>query len=168
MPQNFVHERSYESRWKLLEAATARLDAAGGLPEIVDIVRSTARGIMSADGVTFVMREGDKCHYVDEDAIGQLWKGQRFPMVSCISGWAMLNGKTVAIPDVFNDPRIPLDVYRRTFVKSMVMAPVGLPDPFAAVGAYWRDKRDCSPREIETVEALAGAVAAAMRNAGAA
>ena len=31
------------------------------------------------------LREG---RYADEDAIGKLWKGQRFPMSTCISGWA--------------------------------------------------------------------------------
>ena len=31
------------------------------------------------------------CYYADEDAISPLWKGQRFPMSACISGWAMLN-----------------------------------------------------------------------------
>ena len=85
--------------------------------------------MISADGVTFVLRDYSNCHYVEEDAISPLWKGQRFPMTSCISGWAMMNNKTAVIPDIFADDRIPHEVYRKTFVKSLVMAPVGFDTP---------------------------------------
>lgn len=149
-------------RWKLLDAARERLMAARSQEEVIAIVRDTARNVTSADGVTFVLRENTHCHYVEEDAIGPLWKGQRFPMTSCISGWAMLNRKTAVIPDVFADDRIPHDVYRKTFVKSLVMTPVGLDTPLAAIGAYWRDKPMISPREVAAVESIAGMVADAM------
>ncbi len=125
-------------------------------------MRASARALCSADGVTFVLREYSFCHYVEEDAIGPLWKGQKFPMTSCISGWAMLNNKTAVVPDIFADPRIPHDVYRKTFVKSLIMAPVGMNTPLAAMGAYWRDQGQFSPREIAAVETLAGYVGAAM------
>ena len=39
-----------------------------------------------------------------EDAIEPLWKGQRFPLGQCISGWAMLNKRSVAIEDIYVDP----------------------------------------------------------------
>ena len=70
-----------------------------------------------------------------------MWKGQRFPISACISGWSMLHGQTVAIEDVFTDPRIPHDAYRRTFVKSLIMTPIMAPAPVAAIGAYWRERR---------------------------
>ncbi len=92
--------------------------------------------VCSADGVTFVLRDGDMCHYVEEDAIGPLWKGQRFPLNTCISGWAMLNSKTVVLRDIYADDRIPHDAYRKTFVKSLVMVPVRTMAPVAALGAY--------------------------------
>jgi len=38
--------------------------------------------VLAQDGYRF---------YADEDAIGPLWKGQRFPMDHCISGWAMVH-----------------------------------------------------------------------------
>src|ERR1700744_1446282 len=90
-----------DPRWKLLEVAGDRLEMARNRPEIIEIVRSCARGACSADGVTFVMREYSHCHYVEEDAISPLWKGQKFPMTVCIAGWAMINNKTAVIPDVF-------------------------------------------------------------------
>jgi GAF domain-containing protein len=157
-----------DPRWKLLTAAEDRLAGAWSLDDVIGVVRSTARAVLSADGVTFVLRDGDKCHYVEEDAISPLWKGQKFPLETCISGWAMLNGKTAAIPDIYLDPRIPQEAYRPTFVRSLVMAPVDLGAPVAAIGAYWRDKRGFTDREIAAIEHLAGAVAAAIRRAEAA
>ena len=157
-----------DPRWKLLEAARSRLITASSQDEIIAIVRSSARGMVSADGVTFVLRDRNHCHYVEEDAIGPLWKGQKFPLASCISGWAMVNNKTAVIPDIFADDRIPHDVYRKTFVKSLVMAPVGLDTPMAAIGAYWHDKPVISAREVGAVEAIAGMVGAAMRRTRAA
>ena len=47
-----------------------------------------------------------------------LWKGSRFPIQTCISGWAMLNGKAAVIPDIYRDQRIPHSLYRRTFVSA--------------------------------------------------
>src|SRR6201986_1009477 len=100
--------RNYtDPSWKLLEAASERLKLTTSLWEIVEIVRATARSIVAADGVTFVLRDGDKCHYVEEDAISPLWKGQRFPMEACISGWAMRNSKTAVLKDIYLDDRIP-------------------------------------------------------------
>ena len=73
---------------------------------------------MGADGLTVVLREGDQVYYAEEDAIGPLWKGQRFAIESCVSGWAMVHRQAVAIADIYADARVPLDAYRPTFVKS--------------------------------------------------
>ncbi len=154
-----------DPRWRLLGAARDRLAKAGSRDEIIEIVRGSARAITSADGVTFVLREGNHCYYVEEDAVGPLWKGQKFPMNTCISGWAMVNRSTAVVPDIFKDDRIPHDVYRKTFVRSLVMVPVGFDTPVAAIGAYWRDKPVITDREVAAVEALAEMVGEAMRRA---
>jgi GAF domain-containing protein len=152
-----------EMRRKLLTGLNERLALASSLNEIIDIVRAVARAAVSADGVTFVLREGSKCHYVEEDAIGPLWKGQKFPMEICISGWCMLHDETAAIEDIFSDPRIPHDVYRKTFVRSLIMTPVKTDAPVAAIGAYWSLMRRFSPHDIASVETLASYVADAMK-----
>ena len=163
MTNEYRTRSDQDFRLKLLEAAQDRLGVADSLEDIVAIVRSTARSVCSADGVTFVLRDDGRCHYVEEDAIGPLWKGQKFPMETCISGWCMLNKETAAIEDIFKDPRIPHDVYRKTFVNSLVMVPIGGATPVAAMGAYWRDKRAFTDSDVKTVEALGAAVSAAMR-----
>jgi len=157
-----LFDTAQDPRWRLLDVARDRLEMARHRPEIIEIVRACARGVCSADGVTFVLREYSMCHYVEEDAISPLWKGQKFPMTSCISGWAMLNNRTAVIPDIFADPRIPHDVYRKTFVKSLIMTPIGMETPLAAMGAYWREQRVFTAREIAAVEALAGHVSRAV------
>ena len=162
MSHQELFEFKDDLRAKLLDMAGIRLAQAKSRDQVIDIVRGVARGVTLADGVTIVLRENSHCHYVEEDAIRPLWKGQKFPMTSCISGWAMMNNKTAVIPDIFADPRIPHDLYRKTFVKSLVMAPVGLECPVAAIGVYWRDKSEISARDVAIVERIAAMVGDAM------
>ncbi len=145
-----------------LAAAVERLADAQDLDAIIRIVRETARHISGADGVTFVLRDGEHCHYIEENAVGPLWKGKRFPLTACISGWCMNHGEMAVISDIYADPRIPHDAYRPTFVKSLVMAPVGSPRAMAAIGSYWSEYRDFSESELTLLSALARSTAAAI------
>ena len=156
-----LYEQSSSVRAALLAEARERLGVARSKVAVIETVRQTARDICASDGITFVLREGDECHYVEEDAIGPLWKGQRFPLSACISGWAMLNAQTAVIEDVFEDPRIPYDAYLPTFVKSLIMTPVGEKN-VAAMGVYWRDKRKFSNLEITTVKTYSALVGKAL------
>ncbi|HSM94957.1 MAG TPA: ATP-binding protein [Rhizomicrobium sp.] len=149
-------------RWLPLVAAVQRLATADTIEGVIAIVRETAREISGADGMTFVMRDGERCHYIDENAITPLWKGMRFPLTACISGWCMLHGECAAITDIYSDPRIPIDAYRPTFVKSLVMTPVGHPRAVAAIGAYWAQQKTFDDHELELLEALARSTAAAL------
>jgi light-regulated signal transduction histidine kinase (bacteriophytochrome) len=128
------------------------------------IVRRVARELTGADGATFVLRDGDKCYYADEDAIAPLWKGQRFPMSHCISGWVMLNREPAIIPDIYDDPRIPSAAYRPTFVKSLIMVPIRKESPFGAIGNYWAHNHQATTEEIELLQALANTTSVAMEN----
>jgi GAF domain-containing protein len=140
-----------------LVAVLRRLSTAHSIEEIVQVVTQAARALLGADGVTFVLREGDLCYYLEEDAISPLWKGKRFPMTACISGWCMLEGKPAAIPDIYQDQRIPQDAYRPTFVRSLAMVPVGQEKPMAAIGAYWATSREITGRELELLQTVANA-----------
>ena len=150
--------------FSLVEVIEA-LSSARTVEDIAACVRTAARRISGADGVSFVLRDGDQCHYLDEDAVGPLWKGQRFAMSACISGWVMLNGQTAVIPDIYLDPRIPHDAYRPTFVNSLVMTPVRADDPIAAIGAYWADRHVPTEGELLQLEVIARATATALANA---
>jgi len=121
---------------------------------------------VGCEGITVVRREGDLCHYVEEDAIGPLWKGEKFPASACISGWSMINRQTVVVPDVRQDDRIPLELYAGTFVRAVAMVPILQEEPVGAIGAYWSQPYEPTRWEVETLEALAAAAATAIENIG--
>jgi signal transduction histidine kinase len=147
-----------------LVRAVQDLSQARSLSDVQTVVRTAARELAGADGATFVLREGDEVHYADEEAIEPLWKGRRFPIDHCISGWAMTHGSAVVIDDVRLDDRIPQDAYRPTFVRSLVMVPIRPDDPLGAIGTYWAESRTPSPATVEVARALADSTAIAMEH----
>ncbi len=132
--------------------------------DIMRIVRRSARELAGSDGATFVLRDDDSCYYADEDAVSPLWKGRRFPITSCISGFAMLHKEVVAIKDISVDERVPQDVYQETFVKSLVIVPIKIKDPIGAIGNYWATPHEATAEEIEVLQALAEVVAVTIEN----
>lgn len=157
-------DADYLAGTRRLLRAVQELSLARSLDDIQHIVRAAARGITGCDGATFVLRENDECYYADEDAIAPLWKGCRFPLETCISGWVMLNRAPAVIPDIYQDDRIPHDAYRPTFVKSLVMVPIRTLDPLGAIGSYWARERQPTPKEVELLQALADSTSVAMEN----
>ncbi len=148
-----------------LVAAVQELSLTRDLAAIMTVVRRAARELTGADGATFVLRDGDLCHYADEDAIAPLWKGQRFPLGACISGWTMLHRQPAVIEDIYADRRIPADAYRPTFVKSLAMVPIRTAAPIGAIGNYWAERHLPTAQELELLQALANTTAVAMENA---
>jgi diguanylate cyclase (GGDEF)-like protein len=144
--------------------AVQRLSLAETLEDVQAVVRTGARELTGADGATFVLRDREFCHYADEDAIEPLWKGERFPLSACISGWAMLNRKPAVIEDIYSDERVPHEAYRPTFVKSLAMVPIRSLDPIGAIGNYWASRHRPTSREVSLLQSLADATAVAMEN----
>jgi signal transduction histidine kinase/ActR/RegA family two-component response regulator len=68
------------------------------------------------------------------------------------------------IEDIYQDARIPLDAYKVTFVKSLVMVPIRIADPLGAIGAYWSTPHRATPEEIELLEILTDTTAVAISN----
>lgn len=139
---------------KALIDALQRLALARDLEGVQEIVRVAARRLTGADGASLVLREGDNCYYVDEDAIGPAWKGKRFPLETCISGLTMLNRRSAVIEDIYADERIPHDAYRPTFVKSLAMVPIRSRDPGGAIGVYWAETHSASAASPSPLPAL--------------
>lgn len=156
-----LHEVSVLKR---LITAIRDLSMARDLDTVKTVTSRAARDLTGADGATFVLKDNDKCYYLEEDAIAPLWKGQKFPLEDCISGWVMLNKKVAVIEDIYQDERIPKDVYQTTFVKSLVMVPVRQSSPIAAIGNYWSDTRRPTPEEIDVLQSLADATSIALEN----
>lgn len=148
-----------------LAEAIQNLSLAKSQEEIFALVSKSAQQITGAQGAAFVLRDIDEqCYYSDEASISPLWKGQRFPIRNCISGWAMLNKQVVIVPDIYQDPRIPLEAYVSTYIKSLVIIPIRREDPIAAIGVYWSQSHVATNEEVELLEALANCTATALEN----
>ncbi len=157
-------DADYTRGMERLMRAVQELSMARSLADVQRIVRTSARELTGCDGATFILRDNGECYYADEDAIEPLWKGMRFPMESCVSGWAMLNKDAAVISDIYQDARVPHEAYRPTFVKSMVMVPIRTLDPIGAIGNYWSHERQPTGKEIGLLQALADSTSIAMEN----
>ncbi|HVK62326.1 MAG TPA: ATP-binding protein [Bdellovibrionales bacterium] len=157
-------EKSLAVESAILTSVVTRLSLAAELSELTQIVAEAARTLAGADGTTFVLRDRDQCYYADENAISPLWKGKRFPLEACISGWCMLNREVVTIEDIYVDSRIPHDAYRPTFVKSLCMVPIRPENPLGAIGSYWAAGYTPNESEIKVLQVLANSAAIALEN----
>jgi two-component system CheB/CheR fusion protein len=150
---------------EVLLNAIKQLSNCHELADIQTYVKIAARKIACADGATFILKEGDQCHYADEDAIAPLWKGCRFPATANIAGWAMRHQQSVVVEDVNDDARIQDGMYDATFVTSLAIVPIHSLDPIGAIGVYWSASHRPSEEVLKKLEALANMASVAMENA---
>lgn len=155
---------TFNSQTKTLVKVIQALSSAKTLAEVMTLVRTAAREIAHADGATFVLRDGEFCFYAHEDAISPLWKGQRFPIHTCVSGWAMEHKQGVIIEDIYNDERVPIDAYEPTFVRSLAMTPIRKENPIGAIGTYWNKRHRPSADQMDMLQALADTTSVALEN----
>ncbi len=160
------HRVPYRQAIEELVTVVQKLSLARDLETIMSIVRVAARELTGADGATFVLREQGQCFYAEENAISPLWKGRRFPLEACISGWVMLHREPAFIEDIYKDPRIPVDAYRPTFVRSLAMVPIRTLNPIGAIGNYWARRHRPTAEQVKLLQALADTTAVALENVG--
>lgn len=132
---------------------------APSLDILMTLVGVAARELTHADGATFVLREGEQCFYAHENAVAPLWKGQRFPLCSCICGWAITHKQAAIIEDVYSDARIPVEAYAPTFVKSLTVVPMRQNNPVGVIGVYWAERHHPLAEEVELLQILADTTA---------
>ncbi len=156
--------KTSQNKLQLLVETVQELSLARDLETIMKIVRKKARLLTGADGASFILRDNNMCYYADENAISPLWKGQRFPLEACVSGWAMINKKSVFIEDIYKDDRVPVDAYKPTFVKSLAMVPIRTMDPIGAIGNYWASNHLATEDEIFMLQSLADIISVSMEN----
>ena len=143
-----------------VHALSAALADCVRFEDVVAQVAKSTRALVGADGATVVVRRGGQCSYVEEDAIGALWKGQSFPLGECVSGWAMTHHQQVVIPDIRTDARVPLPLYLATFVRSLAMTPIlRHGHAIGAIGVYWASQHEATEQELLALRAIAESVA---------
>src|ERR1700761_615880 len=153
-----------DNNLKLFAQTVQELSLARDLETVMKIVRSAARRLTGADGASFVLREGQSCFYADEDAISPLWKGSRFPMNECVSGWVMEHRKPAVIPDIYSDHRVLWEAYRPTFVKSLAVVPIRTLSPIGAIGNYWAKEHTPTQEEVRLLQSLADITSVTLEN----
>jgi signal transduction histidine kinase len=163
-PTGALEDAPSSAQLARLVRALQDLSRARSLPDVQQVVRTAARDLANADGATFILREGDQVHYADEDAIVPFWKGRRFAIDECISGWSMKHGSAVVIEDVRLDERTAQDAYRPTFVRSLVMVPMRPQDPLGAIGTYWARSHRPSPASVGVLQSLADSTVIAIEH----
>jgi len=148
----------------LFTKTVQELSLARDLESVMKIVRTAARQLTGADGASFILREGAYCYYADEDAISPLWKGQRFPMSDCVSGWVMEHRTPAVIRDIYSDHRVPAEAYKPTFVKSLAVVPIRTMAPIGAIGNYWASPYTPTDAEVHLLQALADITSVTLEN----
>ena len=160
--QQFVQD--YARAMEHLVGVVQQLALSQSLGALVETALYEARILTGAEGATFILRDGDQSFYVSENAIAPLWAGSRFPMESCVSGWVMQQCQPAVVYDVYGDARVPVEMYRTTFVHSLAMVPIRTPKPVGAIGVYWGTTQRISDERLKLLRVLSDGAATAMES----
>jgi len=136
------------------------------LQALSNLACKAGRTFLGAQGCTLILRDKGQCLYLNEDAIAPLWKGMHFSLNYSVAGWVILHNQSAFISDITLDPRVPFELYRSTFVKSLSMIPIGRSGSIGAIGCYWAEQHHVSTEEIVLQQALADAIAQGLENLG--
>jgi len=157
-----LDDRALAARWGYVAEAVEALSAARSMDEVIDVLGARARRIIGCEGVVLVVRDGDLCRCVAEDSVESLWLGQSFRWEESVAGWAMHHATTMSESDVLLDPRVPPDGYADTYVRSMLVTPIGRGQPRAAIAALWSESGRPGDNQVAMLETLARAASAAL------
>jgi diguanylate cyclase (GGDEF)-like protein len=122
-----------------------------------------ARSLAGADAAVLVLREGDQCRFVEEDADRPLWKGRCLPLKDDVAGWALLEGRDKFVADLEAEPRLATAWYRPSALRSAAVIP--FPGAAAAIGLYWNELHDADADDLDPLRQLARAAAGAIGQA---
>ena len=161
---DIAERKRLEERLRRLAEVVESIAGVRDLAALASIVCAAARQLTGAEGSALALREGDECHYVEEDSPTPLWKGRRLPMDRCAAGWTIGRGEPLVVADRENDPRIPAELFDGTFVRALALVPIGRGEALGAIGCYWSGPHRPSEQELGLQQALADAAAVGLDN----
>jgi PAS domain S-box-containing protein len=161
---DITERKRLEERLRRLAGAVEGIAGVRDLPGLAAIVCAAARHLTESDGATLVLREGEDCVYLDEDATAALWKGRRFALDACASGAVIRSARPLVVADRTEDSRLPAAPYAGTFVRGLCLVPIGRTDPVGAIGCYWAQPHRATDEELGLAQALADAAAVGLAN----
>ncbi len=159
----------YQLLYDLGCAFAARID----LDELIRLVAVKCREVLDAEGVGVLLVDSDQQLYfpyvADEDpaAAGRL-ASLRFPADRGIAGTVLGSGRSIRVDDVSTDPRFYADIDRCTGVTTRSLLCTPLRTALGTVGVIQVINRRggmFTDDDLAFLEALAGSVAVAIKNA---
>lgn len=147
-----------------LLAVVQELSTAHDLETIAAVTLRAAREFTAGQGADFSLREGELMRCVEENAVAPLARGACVPLSVCPAGWCVRQRRPVTIPDVTTDSRLPVELYRGTFVRGLAMVPIRSLEPVGAIGVYWGQPHQATTQELGLLQALADAASVALSN----
>lgn len=156
--------RHLNQKLHLLIDAIQNLSISQNMNAVIRTINFYARQLVNSESSAFFIQEGDFCVCVDENSTEQLWKGMSIKIESCICNDAHQNNAPVIVEDISSDKRKQLDMFKNTFVKSLVIIPVRTDVFNGSIGIYWAEKRIISDEDISLIQTLANAASSTIEN----
>jgi len=156
--------RYYRALYQVAVSVNSSLDP----QEVLKSIPASTAKALGAKGCSIMLLTPDRRELYHSSAYGlSNWYVRKGPMSVDLSMAEALAGRSVAVVDAGNDPRVQ---YRpqavREGIASILSVPIRLRDQIIGVmRVYTAERREFSPEEIEFVEAVASLGAIALQNA---
>lgn len=142
----------------------AMLDA----DEVMRVVAESAQTLTGGTGGVVELAEGDEMVYRAATGSAAGFVGTRLKLNASLSGLCVRTGNVLRCEDSETDPRVDREACRRIGVRSMVAVPLLQPEgPVGVLKVVSSEPESFDLHDIETLELLAGFIAASLTNASA-
>ena len=150
-------------RLQHLSAALERLSQSEGCAALQDELLRSARQLARADGVSVMLDFGDTFYCDGRRAPGgAVWNDRPDPFILDLVDRAVSSRRTIAIPDVAQEPHGSDHGGTAAGRRSVVIVPVGGTKLSGAIAAYWFEPRQTDDEEIRALEVFARAAGTAL------
>jgi hypothetical protein len=135
------------------------------LDEILKLVIQRAQALTGADGAVVGLVEGDDVVYRSASAWAASLIGLRLPMNASLSGWCVQRGESFYCEDTELDERVVQPIAREMGIRSMIVAPLQYQERFGVLNVFSTRPAAFGPRDVQTLQLIAGLVAASISHA---
>jgi len=152
------------SRLEILVDSIKEFSTAHELSEVYHTAVSAARRLTDAESSAMIIKEGDTCQCVDEDASEPLLKGQKVSQGDCIADYVLSSGKPMIVEDMEKDLQITKEPFKNIQVKSLAIFPIHSQVTLGAMALLWRESYSFKTDETRLIETLLDAASQAIEN----
>ncbi len=154
----------FSERLERLAKVVQDLTMARDVGAVARLAVQAACPLAGAAGAAFVLKEGDTYHCLEEDGTEPRWKWRKLPLPEPGEGRTVLERGPVVLEDMDTADAVPWSSCIEGACKSLVLVPVGAPEPFGAVGCYWTEPHRVNEEDLRLLGALADAAGVALEN----